>query len=68
MPTALIVDDSLTDRRLVCELLQGQSEWTIAQAASGAEALSRMEDVATDVVVTDLMLTGPRRRHGLGGA
>jgi CheY-like chemotaxis protein len=56
MPTALIVDDSLTDRRLVCELLQRQSEWTAAQAASGAEALSRMEDVAPDVVVTDLMM------------
>jgi len=56
MPTVLIVDDSLTDRRLVCGLLQRQSEWTVAQAASGAEALSRMKDVAPDVVVTDLMM------------
>jgi len=56
MPTVLIVDDSLTDRRLVCGLLQRQSEWTVAQAASGTEALSRMKDVAPDIVVTDLMM------------
>jgi CheY-like chemotaxis protein len=56
MPTVLIVDDSLTDRRLVCELLQRQSQWTVAQAANGAEALVRIKDAAPDVVVTDLMM------------
>lgn len=56
MPTVLVVDDSLTDRRLICELLRRQSDWRIEQAASGAEALARMQEYKPDVVVTDLQM------------
>jgi len=56
MPSVLVVDDSLTDRRLICELLRRQSDWKIEQAASGAEALARMQEQKPDVVVTDLQM------------
>ena len=54
MPTVLIVDDSLTDRRLICDLLRRQSDWKIEQAASGMEALARLQHAKPDVLVTDL--------------
>jgi CheY-like chemotaxis protein len=56
MPTVFVVDDSVTDRRLVCELLRRQSDWRIEQAATGTEAMARMKDVAPDLVVTDLVM------------
>jgi len=56
MPTVLIVDDSLTDRRLICDLLRRQSDWKIEQAASGMEALARLQHAKPDVLVTDLQM------------
>lgn len=54
MPTVLVVDDSAVDRRLVCEFLRKQSDWTVQDAADGFEALARLKDAAPDLVVTDL--------------
>ncbi len=56
MPTVLVVDDSLTDRRLICDLLRRQSDWKIEQAASGVEALARIQQNKPDVLVTDLQM------------
>ncbi|MCS7237086.1 MAG: response regulator [Thermoguttaceae bacterium] len=56
MPTVLVVDDSLTDRRLICDLLRRQSDWKIEQAASGVEALARIQQSKPDVLVTDLQM------------
>ena len=54
MPKVLVVDDSKVDRRLVCEFLRKESQWTVEDAANGAEALARMKDSAPDLVLTDL--------------
>ncbi|MFH1265659.1 MAG: response regulator [Planctomycetota bacterium] len=54
MPKVLVVDDSKVDRRLVCEFLRKQSQWTVEDAANGFEALARMKDSVPDLVVTDL--------------
>lgn len=56
MPTILVVDDSVVDRRLVGRFLQEKVECTIEYAASGTEALARMQDVAPDLIVTDLTM------------
>ena len=54
MPKVLVVDDSKVDRRLVCEFLRKESQWTVEDAANGVEALARMKDSAPDLVLTDL--------------
>jgi CheY-like chemotaxis protein len=54
MPKVLVVDDSKVDRRLVCEFLRTQSQWTVEDAANGVEALARMKDSVPDLMVTDL--------------
>lgn len=54
MPKVLVVDDSKVDRRLVCEFLRNQSQWTVEDAANGVEALARMKDSVPDLMLTDL--------------
>ena len=54
MPKVLVVDDSKVDRRLVCEFLRKESQWTVEDAANGVEALARMKSSAPDLVLTDL--------------
>ena len=54
MPKVLVVDDSKVDRRLVCEFLRKESQWTVEDAANGVEALARMKDSLPDLILTDL--------------
>jgi CheY-like chemotaxis protein len=54
MPKVLVVDDSKVDRRLVCEFLRKESQWTVEDAANGVEALARMKESAPDLILTDL--------------
>jgi CheY-like chemotaxis protein len=54
MPKVLVVDDSKVDRRLVCEFLRKESQWTVEDAANGHEALARMKDSVPDLILTDL--------------
>lgn len=54
MPSVLVVDDSLVDRRLAGGLLRGREGWTIYYAADGREALDEIELHLPDLVVTDL--------------
>jgi CheY-like chemotaxis protein/anti-sigma regulatory factor (Ser/Thr protein kinase) len=72
MPTILVVDDAAVDRRLVGRFLQQRIECTVEYAANGVEALARMDEVAPDLVVTDLtmpemdgleLVTAMRSRH-----
>lgn len=71
VPTVLVVDDSLADRRLVCEYLRKRGGWSVCDAANGQEALARIEQVGPDVVLTDLhmptmdglQLVAEMRRH-----
>lgn len=54
MTTVLVVDDSLTDRRLAGGLLARHDGWEIHYATDGRDALEKMERQLPDVVVTDL--------------
>jgi CheY-like chemotaxis protein len=57
-PTVLVIDDSLSDRRLVGGLLSRSGGLTIDYAADGNEALARFESNVPDLVVTDLIMPG----------
>ena len=56
MPTRiLIADDDPTIRLLLRRLLEKQSDWQVCgEAANGAEAIERVEQLQPDVVVMDL--------------
>ncbi len=58
MPVVLLVDDSSIERTVVDGLLRTEAEldWVIEHAANGAEALAKMEFLAPDVVITDMMM------------
>jgi CheY-like chemotaxis protein/anti-sigma regulatory factor (Ser/Thr protein kinase) len=72
MPTILVVDDSAVDRRLVGRFLQDKLQCTVEFAATALEALARMDELAPDLVITDLtmpemdgleLVTAMRVRH-----
>lgn len=54
MANVLVVDDSLTDRRLAGGLLGRNADWQIHYAANGRDALEQIELHLPDLVVTDL--------------
>jgi CheY-like chemotaxis protein len=56
MPTVLIVDDSPVDRVLVEGLLRSDKTFRTFTAGDGAEALSKIAEIAPDAVVTDLQM------------
>jgi CheY-like chemotaxis protein/anti-sigma regulatory factor (Ser/Thr protein kinase) len=56
MPTVLVVDDLLADRRLVGGLLERQSGTKVLYAENGAQALEQIELHAPDMVITDLVM------------
>ena len=56
MTAILIVDDMMSDRHLVAELLKVDPSLELRQAADGAEALASMEQSPPDMVVTDLIM------------
>ncbi|WP_151637303.1 response regulator [Noviherbaspirillum aerium] len=59
MTTVLVVDDSRISRMLSRQfLLQKQPTWTIAEAASGEEAIARLDNVTPDLVLLDLNMPG----------
>jgi CheY-like chemotaxis protein/anti-sigma regulatory factor (Ser/Thr protein kinase) len=56
MADLLIVDDSPVDRMLAGRILERNSEWTVAYAASGKEAVARLESQPPDLIITDLQM------------
>jgi CheY-like chemotaxis protein len=59
MTTVLVVDDSRISRMLSRQFLaQKQPSWTIAEAASGEEAIARLDGLTPDLVLLDLNMPG----------
>jgi chemotaxis family two-component system response regulator PixH len=57
MGTALIVDDSATEREIIKSCLQ-QIGITVSIAISGEEALQKVQSDRPDVIVLDIVLPG----------
>jgi DNA-binding NarL/FixJ family response regulator len=58
----LVVDDHSVFRDLVCGALRGRAEFQTIEAASGLEALQKVEALAPDVMLLDLNMP---KMHGL---
>ena len=57
MPTALLVEDSLTDRELLTRYLQ-QTGMTVTSVPSSEEALRILSTTLPDLVLLDVVLPG----------
>jgi threonine synthase len=55
-PRILLVDDNVSDARLLRRLLQTRHHFTVDEAHSGAEALQAIENALPDLIILDLML------------
>jgi DNA-binding NarL/FixJ family response regulator len=59
MPLLLIADDSEIDRMVMLELLKKEPlDWLVESVSSAEEAMRLMREVAFDVVITDVLMTG----------
>ncbi len=59
MPMLLVADDSEIDRMVILELLKKEPlDWLVEAVSSAEEAMRLMRDVAFDVVITDVLMTG----------
>jgi CheY-like chemotaxis protein/anti-sigma regulatory factor (Ser/Thr protein kinase) len=58
MATVLVVDDAAVDRKLVGGLLSRAPGITVDFAASGDEALTRLQAQRPELIVTDLVMPG----------
>lgn len=56
VPTVLVVDDLLVDRRLAGALLEKQLDCKVDYAANGREALDKMAAALPDLVLSDLQM------------
>ena len=52
-PSCLVVDDSVSIRRMICRVLK---DYSVTTACNGAEALELMRDISYDVVLMDVMM------------
>ncbi|MGH8806412.1 MAG: response regulator [Noviherbaspirillum sp.] len=59
MITVLVVDDSRVSRLLSKQyIIQKHPDWTIAEAASGEEAIDKLQTVTPDLILLDLNMPG----------
>jgi CheY-like chemotaxis protein len=61
MSVALVVDDSMLIRHTICRFLEERG-FTVESATNGLEALSIVERIHPDIVITDMQMpkmTGP---------
>jgi CheY-like chemotaxis protein len=59
MTTVLVVDDSKVSRLLSKQyILNRHPDWIIAEAASGEEAIDKLQTVSPDLVLLDLNMPG----------
>lgn len=56
MPNVLVVDDSPIDLKLVEGILKKDPRMRVRTACNGSDALSKLPDAATDIVVTDMQM------------
>lgn len=57
MSTVLVVDDQLSHREMISDLLKG-SGFKVMVAADGADALSQVEAHCPDLVILDIVMPG----------
>ena len=55
MREVLVVDDSLTQREIICDLLE-KSGLKVTVASDGIEALERLEKYQPDLVILDIVM------------
>jgi twitching motility two-component system response regulator PilH len=55
--TVLVVEDTKSERELICEYLR-QGGYAVVSAADGTEGLEEFEKTQPDVVITDLVMPG----------
>jgi two-component system, chemotaxis family, response regulator PixH len=55
MVLVLVVEDTDSERELICSYLQ-DGGYTTSAAANGAEALAKLEELKPDVIITDLVM------------
>ncbi len=59
MPMLLVADDSEIDRMVILELLKKEPlDWLVETVSSAEEAMRLMREIAFDVVITDVLMTG----------
>lgn len=59
MPMILVADDSEIDRRIISEVLQKEPlDWLIEVVDSAEEAIRLMKEMAFDVIITDVLMSG----------
>lgn len=56
MPTVLVVDDSVVDRRLAAGLIEQLEGWKVLSVGDGGAALATVVEQPVDIVVTDLQM------------
>lgn len=57
MITVLVVEDTPSERELICEYLR-QGGYAVVSASNGNEGLSKFVDTNPNVVITDLVMPG----------
>lgn len=57
MITVLVVEDTNSERELICDYLR-QGGYTVVSAADGAEGLEKFNKINPSVVITDLVMPG----------
>ena len=59
MPMILVADDSEVDRLVITEMLKKEPlDWLVEVVSSAEEAMTMMREMAFDVVITDVLMTG----------
>lgn len=59
MPMLLVADDSEVDRMVILELLKKEPlDWLVEAVSSAEEAIRLMREIAFDVVITDVLMSG----------
>jgi CheY-like chemotaxis protein len=67
VPTILVVEDEWMLREMVCNHLR-QAGWNVLEAASGEEALVKLDAFPIDVLFTDIRLNGSLNGWDVGEA
>ena len=57
MITILVVEDTNSERELICEYLR-QGGYAVVSATNGSEGLEKFNQTKPDVVITDLVMPG----------